>query len=106
MNEIKSKLGQVLTITDLKELGKQGGTTARLDSGEIVTLRKNYGIIIRQAIIEGQRMEVDLIIPYSELYKQIRTLKRNHILIARKIKVGNKKTLQLTGLGYHRLDKN
>ncbi|ELY5747361.1 hypothetical protein RYR35_000585 [Streptococcus iniae] len=102
MNGIKEKSGQILTISDLKQLGKQGGATARLFSGQEVTLRANYGTIIRQAIVDGQRMEVDVMMFYPELYKQIRTLKRNHLLIARRVKIGKRKILQLTGKGYHR----
>lgn len=102
MNGIKEKPGQILTVNDLKKLGKEGGTTARLETGEEVTLRKNYGTIIKQAIVNGQRMEVDVMITYSELYKQIRTLKRHDLLIARRMKIGHKKLLQLTGIGYHR----
>ncbi|WP_375708958.1 hypothetical protein PJ261_02295 [Streptococcus dysgalactiae] len=102
MNGIKENTRQILTISDLKQLGKEGGTTARLETGEEVTLKANYGTVIRQAIVDGQRMEVDVMMFYPELYKQIRTLKRNHLLIARRVKIGKRKILQLTGKGYHR----
>lgn len=102
MNEIIKKANKEVTLKDLRELGKQGGATARLLSGEEVTLRATYGTLIRLAIVDGKRMEVDVPISYKDLYRQIRTLKRNHLLIARRVKIGKKKILQLTGKGYHR----
>ena len=43
-----------------------------------------------------------MIADYSKIYRDIRTIKRGDVLVARRIKQGNKLILQLTGKGYHR----
>lgn len=95
-NDIKS-----VTISDLKKMGKNGGATARLDSGEEISLGPKYATQRRSGIIAGQVREVDLIIPYTaQLISQIRTIKVGPVLVARKLKQQRKTSLQLTGQGY------
>lgn len=101
MNEIKSPLSTEMTIRDLRTLGRTGNATARLDTGEVLYLKPAYGLRKRKALINGQETEVDVIDYYSKIYKHIRTVKRNNLLIARKVKRGNQYILQLTGKGYH-----
>ncbi|MCK1198649.1 hypothetical protein MXZ29_07210 [Streptococcus uberis] len=54
MDGIKKDIREI-TISDLKEMGKQGGVTARLDSGQTVTLRKDYGTIKGQVMINNKK---------------------------------------------------
>lgn len=101
MNGIK-KTDTEVTVSDLKTLGRQGGVTARLDSGEVVELKAKYATRKRRAIVAGQESEVEMITYYPDIYQQIRTVKRRNILIARKVKQNHTTILQLTGKGYHR----
>ncbi|ESR10538.1 hypothetical protein DIX59_10030 [Streptococcus iniae] len=103
MNEIKNDINKV-TISDLKEMGKQGGATARLESGETVTLRKNYGTIKRPILIENRKVLGDVIVRYVDIYEQIRTVKRNNLLVARRVRQGKVTSLKLTGIGYNRIN--
>ena len=102
MNGIKTQKDTEVTVSDLKNLGRQGDVTARLDSGEIIELKAKYAIRKRLAIVAGQETEAEIIVFYPEIYKQIRTVKRRNILIARKVKHNRETILQLTGKGYHR----
>lgn len=101
MNEINHYDTEV-TISDLRNLGRSGNATARLDTGEILTLKPKFGLRKRQALIDGELVEVDIIDYYSKIYEHIRTIKRRNLIIARKVKRGNQFVLQLTGKGYHR----
>ncbi len=47
-----------------------------------------------------------MIVEYSKIYKEIRTIKRGDVLVARRIKQGNTNRLLLTGKGYHRPTKH
>lgn len=100
MDEIK--INNEVTISDLKKLGRSGGVTGRLNNGEIITLKANYATRQRLAIVAGQEMEVELIDYYSDIYKEIRTLKRDHLLIARRVKIAGQSILKLTGMGYNK----
>ena len=86
MNGIKTQKDTEVTVSDLKNLGRQGDVTARLDSGEIIELKAKYAIRKRLAIVAGQETEAEIIVFYPEIYKQIRTVKRRNILIARNVK--------------------
>ncbi|KXT75152.1 hypothetical protein STRDD10_00426 [Streptococcus sp. DD10] len=100
MNQIKSS--NEVTLTDLRRLGFQGGATARLESGEEVLLTDKYGLIERKGYIAGQLQKVMTVAEYPRIYKDIRTIKRDDVLVARRIKRGNGSILQLTGKGYNR----
>ena len=99
MNEIKNN---ECNIKDLRILGRQGGATARLVSGEEVELTSKYALVERRGYVEGELKTVSVIHDYVDIYNQIRTIMRNHILIARRVRRGNKSVLLLTGKGYHR----
>ena len=75
MNGIKTQKDTEVTVSDLKNLGRQGDVTARLDSGEIIELKAKYAIRKRLAIVAGQETEAEIIVFYPEIYKQIRTVK-------------------------------
>lgn len=105
MNEIKSRYDTEVTISDLKQLGLHGNVTACLENGEILYLKDKYGVIKRRATVRGKRRMVDVVVPYSDVYRQIKTISRNHLIIARKVRRSGKPILQLTGKGYHRPQK-
>lgn len=100
MDEIK--MTTEVTLSDLRELGKSGGVTARLDTGEEVTLRPKFGTIKRQAYINGDLQLVDVRVDYPAIYAQIRTIMRDRVLVARKERRGKTTVLRLTGKGYQR----
>lgn len=90
----------IVTLTDLRSLEKQGGATARLENGDEVDLKPSYGIIQnKKAFVGGTIGTVGLVEDYSKIINRIRTIKRNGILIARRTK---QDVLQLTGKGYHK----
>lgn len=81
-------------------MGKYGGATARLESGEEIALGAKFATQRRFGIIAGQVQEVDVVLPYTaKLLSQIRTIKVGPVLVARKLKQ-RKTSLQLTGQGY------
>ena len=100
MNQIKST--SEVTLTDLRRLGLQGDATARLVSGEEVKLTSKHGLIPKKGYVAGKLQSVEMVAEYSKIYNEIRTIKRGDVLVARRIKQGNKTILQLTGKGYHR----
>ena len=100
MNQIKST--SEVTLTDLRRLGLQGDVTARLASGQEMKLTSKYGLIPKKGYVAGKLQTVEMIAEYSKIYRDIRTIKRGDVLVARRIKQGNKTILQLTGKGYHR----
>lgn len=65
MNGIKTQKDTEVTVSDLKNLGRQGDVTARLDSGEIIELKAKYAIRKRLAIVAGQETEAEIIVFYS-----------------------------------------
>lgn len=102
MNEQKNKSVTEVTITDLKKLGLQGGATAYLSDGQEVILHKNYGLIRRKGFVAGELQTVEVVESYVSLYAKIRTIKRNDIIVARRVRKGSGSKLLLTGRGYHR----
>lgn len=100
MDEIKNTTE--VTLSDLRELGKAGGATARLENGEDVTLRPRFGTVKREGYINGSLQLVDVRVDYPAIYSQIRTIKRGNVLVARREKKGKSTLLKLTGKGYRR----
>lgn len=98
----QSKLVTEVTLADLRRLGNQGNATARLASGEEIKLTSKYGLIPKKGYVAGKLQIVEMVADYSKIYRDIRTIKRGDVLVARRIKQGNKSILQLTGKGYHR----
>lgn len=102
MSELKQQLSQEVTIKDLRILGKQGGATAYLTNGQEMILDRSYGLIRRQGIVFGELQTVEMIEQYTAIYAKIRTIKRDDIVIARRVQRGNKSILLFTGKGYTR----
>lgn len=101
MSELKQP-SQEVTIKDLRILGRQGGATAYLVDGQEMILDAAYGLIRRQGIVFGEMQTVEIIEQYTTIYSKIRTIKRDDIVIARRVQRGNKSVLLLTGKGYKR----
>ena len=91
-----------VTLNDLRELGRLGGATALLIDGTEMILSENYGLIRRQAVIFGKIETVETVERYVKVYRDIRTIKWNNILIARRVTKEGKSILLLTGKGYTR----
>ena len=91
-----------VTLKDLRELGRLGGATARLVDGQEMILEENYGLIRRTGIVLGEVKQVETIERYVNIYPNIRTIKWNNLIIARRVVRGLKYILYLTGKGYKR----
>ncbi|MDW8576158.1 hypothetical protein Q7V23_03610 [Streptococcus suis] len=102
MDQIKNRFNTEMTISDLKNLGKEGGATALLETGEILYLRPRYATAKRPILINGREAVGDVIVYYGAVFDKIRTVKRDNVLVARRIKIGASTKLQLTGQGYTR----
>ncbi|MEK4985389.1 hypothetical protein NSQ85_10270 [Streptococcus sp. FSL L8-0526] len=102
MNKFENQANNDVCIRDLKQLGREGGAQAYLDTGEILKLKPKYGTVSRRAYVAGKAMTVELKIEYKDVYPAIRTIERNGILIARRCRYAMLNRLKLTGTGYHR----
>ena len=91
-----------VNLKDLRELGKLGGATARLIDGQEMILEGNYGLIRRTGIVLGKVKPVETIERYVNVYPNIRTIKWNNLIVARRVVRGGKSILELTGKGYKR----
>lgn len=91
-----------VNLKDLRELGRLGGATARLVDGQEMILEENYGLIRRTGIVLGKVKPVEIIERYVNVYPNIRTIKWNNLIIARRVVRGGKSILELTGKGYKR----
>lgn len=105
MNKFEDLANNEVCIRDLKQLGREGGASAYLDSGEILKLKPKYGTVTRKGYIAGKSMSVELKIEYKDVFYAIRTIERNGILIARRCRFGMTHVLRLTGTGFHRTRK-
>lgn len=93
---------KVVTIKDLRNIGRLGGATARLLDGTDMELLENYGVVRREGVVFGKLETVEVVERYVAIYPKIRTIKWNNIIVARLVKRGNKELLELTGNGYRR----
>lgn len=91
-----------VTLSDLKKMGKHGGSTARLEDGIEIKLLKDYAIKFIKGYVKNELMDVELRLPYKEIYKQIRTIKNGQSLIARRERTLDGYQLRLTGDGFSR----
>lgn len=91
-----------VNLKDLREFGRLGGATARLVDGQEMILEENYGLIRRTGIVLGKVKQVETIERYVNVYPNIRTIKWNNLIIARRVVRGGKSILELTGKGYKR----
>ena len=92
-------------LRDLKNLGKQGGATARLEDGTDLILKPDYAVKQARGYVDGVLRDVEFHLPYKKVYDQIRTIKRDAQVIARKVKTPLGMELRLTGRGYNRQTK-
>lgn len=102
MNKFKDLADNEVCIRDLKQLGREGGASAYLETGEILVLKPKYGTISRRGYVAGKSRVVELKVEYKDIFSAIRTITRNNILIARRCRFGMTSVLRLTGTGYHR----
>ena len=89
MNElnkhIKSKTKtKAITVADLRKMGLHSNATAHLFDGTKVTLRKRFCTTTKKGYVDGNLIDVEVMMLYSEVFPKIRTVKRNKVLIARK----------------------
>ena len=83
-------------LKDLKNLGKQGGATARLEDGTNLILKPDYAVKQARGYVDGLLRDVEFHLPYKKVYDQIRT---------RKVKTPSGMELRLTGKGYNPKNK-
>ena len=95
------KINEV-NLKDLRVLGRLGGATARIIYGLEMILEENYGLIRRTGIVLGKVKPVETIERYVNVYQNIRTIKWNNLIVARRVVRGGKSILELTGKGYKR----
>lgn len=92
-------------LRDLKNLGKQGGATARLEDGTDLILKPDCAVKQARGYVDGVLKDVEFRLPYKKVYDQIRTIKRDAQVIARKVKTPSGVELRLTGKGYNSKNK-
>lgn len=61
-------------LKDLKNLGKQGGATARLEDGTDLILKPDYAVKQARGYVDGLLRDVEFHLPYKKVYDQIRTI--------------------------------
>lgn len=91
---------QIVRLRDLRNLGKQGGATARLDDGTELSLKPDYAIKQAKGYVDGVARDVEFRLSYKSIYSQIRTIKKAGQLVARKVRSPSGAELRLTGKGY------
>ena len=94
-----------VNLKDLKVLWIQGGATARLEDGTDLILKPDYAVKQAKGYVDGLLRDVEFHLPYKKVYDQIRTIKRDAQVIARKVKTPLGMELRLTGRGYNRQTK-
>ena len=87
-------------LRDLKNLGKQGGATARLEDGTDLILKPDYAVKQARGYVDGILRDVEFHLPYKKVYDQIRTIKKGSRIVARKVRSPSGVELRLTGKGY------
>lgn len=88
-------------LKDLKRLGKQGGATARLEDGTDLVLKPHYAVKQAKGYVDGVIKNVEFHVRYQSIYDDIRTIKKDGHLVARKVRTPTGFELRLTGKGYH-----
>lgn len=83
----------ILTLSDLKRLGKQKEITALLETGEEIRFTPYYALEKRKAIIFGKEEVVEVVVRFVDIYKKIRTIKNKNRLIARRKRIEGKDVL-------------
>lgn len=89
-------------LRDLRNLRKQGGATARLEDGTELFLKPGYAVRTAKGYVDGIPRDVEFHLTYRSIFNQIRTIKKDGHLVARKERSPSGLVLQLTGKGYKR----
>lgn len=96
----------ILTLSDLRLLGRQGGAIAYLDDGRQAVIKPKFAVVQRKRQINGKLTIIgEDILRFHEMYSAIISIKRKHFSIAERIKRNEESVLVLTGTGYHRSKK-
>ena len=61
---------QTVHLRDLRNLGKQGGATARLDDGTDLILKPNYAVKQARGYVDGVLRDVEFHLAYKSIYSQ------------------------------------
>ncbi|MBE3600771.1 hypothetical protein [Streptococcus agalactiae] len=96
----------IMTLSDLRRLGRQGGANLILDDGRQAVIRPRFAAEKKRQWKNGQWSNQEEILSFHEIYPAIAIVKRKHLIIAEKIKRNGKSLLVLTGVGYHRPNQN
>lgn len=91
---------QTVRLRDLRNLGKQGGATARLDDGTDLILKPDYAVKQARGYVDGVLKDVEFHLSYQSIYNRIRTIKKDGHLVARRMRCPSGLELRLTGKGY------
>lgn len=91
---------QIVRLRDLRNLGVQGGATARLEDGTDLILKPDYAVKRARGYVDGIPRDVEFHLPYKSIYDHIRTIKKDGHLVARKVRSPSGVVLRLTGKGY------
>lgn len=92
----------IMTLSDLRRLGRQGGAVLILDDGRQADISPHYAVTRTRQWQGGHWNKQEEILRFHVIYPAILTVKRKHLIIAEKVNRGGEKLLILTGVGYHR----
>ena len=81
----------LLRLSDLRQLGLEGGVMLYLQDGTVAKCRPKFAAIQKKERKNGRQA--------------ISVVKRNNLVIARKFVQNNQSFLRLSGVGYHRKEK-
>lgn len=95
----------LLRLSDLRQLGREGGVILYLLDGRVAKCRPKFAVVQKRERKNGQNVTVEEIVSYASIYQTITLIKRNNLIIARKINRGNDSLLRLSGVGFHRKEK-
>ena len=92
----------ILTLSDLRRLGRQGGATLILDDGRQAIVKAKFALIVHKKWQSGHLVEEKKVVSFHTIYPAIILVKRKHFVIARRVRRKKQQILTLTGQGYHR----
>lgn len=93
----------VMTLSDLRLLGRQGEAILHLADGRQAIIRPKYAVVQHKRMVNGDLQVVrEEVLRFHDIYSDIITVKRKHFIIAERIQRNGEMLLVLTGMGYHR----
>ena len=95
----------LLRLSDLRQLGLEGGVMLYLQDGTVAKCRPKFAAIQKKERKNGRLVNVEEIVPFATIFQAISVVKRNNLVIARKFVQNNQSFLRLSGVGYHRKEK-